>query len=161
MPQVVDYNLVFNQNSSYLVQMQLCYRWYTPKNRLIPIIGWGVSGNMVVTHNSSDIRTGGGGLSDTSLYHPCIRTQASLTRVGKGGVQHKEGINSVACLLRPSLPIRAKACGYLLAEFPDNPLGPLPARSYPGVNGRPSLVRNPSPPHPLIQGGVGYLGFEI
>ena len=40
------------------------------------------------------------------------------------------------------------------AEFPDIPLGPLLARSHPSVHGRPSLIRIPSPPHPLMQGGL-------
>ena len=67
--QVVDYNLVFNQNSSYLVQMQLCYRWYTPKNRLIPIIGRGVGSNMVVTHTFCSCRI----LGDSGrIYISCI-----------------------------------------------------------------------------------------
>ena len=79
----------------------------------------------------------------------------------KGGVQYKEGLNSADCLLRPSLPIRAEACADLLAELPEYMLVPLPARSYPIIHGRPSHIINPSLPHPLTQGGIGYLGLKL
>ena len=50
----------------------------------------------------------------------------------------------------------------LLVDLINGPLGPLLARSYPGVNGRPILVRYLDPPHPLKQGrGLGGLGLEI
>ena len=67
----------------------------------------------------------------------------------KGGVLYKELLNSAACLLRPSLLIRAEARADPSAELPDGPLPPLPTRSYPIVHGYPSLIINPSPPHML------------
>ena len=78
-----------------------------------------------------------------------------------GGVRRKEVLNGAACLLSPSLPIRSEACTYPSVEFPDVPMIPLPARSYPGINGRPSLVINPIPPHLLKEGGLGDLGLDL
>ena len=52
---VVDYNLVLNHNSGYLVQMQLCCRWYNPKmGYLISLTGW-VGGPMVSNYSGSFI----------------------------------------------------------------------------------------------------------
>ena len=65
------------------------------------------------------------------------------------GVRHKDGLDCEACLLPLSLTIRAEACADPLYESPDGPLVPLPARSYPGINDRPSLVVDPRPPHSL------------
>ena len=79
----------------------------------------------------------------------------------KGEVRREEGPDSAACLLRPSLPIRAEARADPSAEFSDGPLGPLLARSYPDVNGRPSLARDPILPHLITQGGTGDLGLEL
>ena len=107
---------------------------------------------------SRDICAGGGGLSAASLYHPHIQTHESLTR---GGVKCKEGINSAAYLLCPSLPICAEAHADPLAKFTDGPLGPLMVRSYPSVNGRTSLAINTSPPHPLTKGGLEDLVIEL
>ena len=73
----------------------------------------------------------------------------------------EERLVSSACLLRPSLPIRAESRADPSAEFPDVPLAPLPILSYPGVNWRPSLVRDPILLHPLTQGGLGDMGLEI
>ena len=47
------------------------------------------------------------------------------------------------------------------SESPDDTLGPLPARSYPGVNVRPGLVIDPILPHLITQGGLGDLVLEF
>ena len=73
----------------------------------------------------------------------------------------EERLVSSACLLRPSLPIRAEDHSDPLVELLDGPLSPLPVRSYPGVNGCPSLIRDLSLPHLITHGGLEDLGLEI
>ena len=60
-----------------------------------------------------------------------------------------------------SLPICAEARADPSVDFPDGLLGPLLARSYSSVYGRPSLIRNPVLPHPLTQVGLGDLSLEL
>ena len=103
-------------------------------------------------------RAGGKGLLAASMYQLRIRNQASLTR---GGVLCKEGLNIAFCLLRTSLSIRAEARTYSSADLPDDPLVPLPERSDSIVYCRPRLIRNPSPPHPLMQGEIGDMSLDI
>ena len=79
----------------------------------------------------------------------------------QGGVHRAEGLDSMAFLFRPSLLIRSEACADLSDKLPDGPLGPLRARSYSGINGRPSLVINPIPTQPITKGGIGDLGIEL
>ena len=79
----------------------------------------------------------------------------------QGGVRRKEGLNIAACLLYMSLPIRAEDRTDPSYELPDGPLPPLLACSYPVVNGRPSLVRYPIPPHLQTHGVFGNMGIEI
>ena len=79
----------------------------------------------------------------------------------KGRVQSEEGLNGAACLLCTSLPIRFEARLDPSSEYLEGPMGPLLARSYPGVDWGPILVRYPSPPHPLAQGGLRYLILKL
>ena len=67
----------------------------------------------------------------------------------------------MACLFPPSFPIRDEASADAPVELLDGPLPPLPAPIYPGVNVRPILVRYPSLPHLLTQGGLEDLGLDI
>ena len=121
---------------------------------------WAYSSARSTVKVSRDICAGGRGLLAASLYHPRIYTHESLTR-GGGGVRYEGVIYSVACLLRLSLLICYETRADPSAEFSDGLLVPLPTRSYPSVHGRPGCIINPSPPHPLTQGGLGYLDIEI
>ena len=79
----------------------------------------------------------------------------------QGGVLCEEELHSADLLFLPYLLIHAEACADPLAEFPDGLMVLLPERSYPSVYGRPSLIRNPSLPHPLMQGGIEDMGIEL
>ena len=72
----------------------------------------------------------------------------------KGGVLYKEVLDSAACLLRPSLLIRAEARADPLAELPD---GPLPPPSGTQLPYRPWLPKSHHKPNPTSHA----LGIDI
>ena len=91
---------------------------------------WAYSSTCSAVRVSRDVHARGGRFIGCVLVPPHIQIHTSITR-GRG---HKEGLNGTSCLLCYSIPIRFEARSDPSGEFPDVPMGPLPERSYPGVD---------------------------